>query len=146
LAERLGPLRLEPADPRGLVEDLPAVPGGRLEQLVHAALGDDGVPAGPGPGPEEDLLDVLEAGHLAVDEVLAGAVAVDPAGDLDLVGVHGEQPAGVVEGDGDLGHAEALAGAGPVEDDVGHLAAAQRPGRLLAEDPLDGVDDVTLAR
>ena len=51
----------------------------------------------------------LSRRHLAVDEVLAGAVAVDAAGDLHLVGVHGQEPAGVVERDRDLGHAEALA-------------------------------------
>ena len=39
-----------------------------------------------------------------------------------------------------------LRDAGAVEDDVGHLAAAQALGRLLAEDPADRVDDVALAR
>ena len=33
-----------------------------------------------------------------------------------------------------------------VEDDVGHLLAAQALDALLAEHPLDGVDDVRLAR
>ena len=33
-----------------------------------------------------------------------------------------------------------------VEDDVGHLLAAQALDALLAEHPLDGVDDVALAR
>ena len=46
----------------------------------------------------------------------------------------------------DLGQAEAAARAGAVEDDVGHLAAAQALGALLAEHPADGVDDVALAR
>ena len=55
------------------------------------------------------------------------------------------KPAGVVERDRDLGQAEALAGTGAVEDDVGHLAAAEALGRLLAEDPPDGIDDVALA-
>ena len=32
-----------------------------------------------------------------------------------------------------------------VEDDIGHLAAAQRLGRLLAQDPTDGVRDIGLA-
>ena len=60
LAERLGLLRLEPADAGGLVEDLAAVLRGGLQQLIDAALGDDGVAAGAGPAAEEDLLDVLE--------------------------------------------------------------------------------------
>ena len=37
------------------------------------------------------------------------------------------------------------AGARAVEDDVGHLLAAQRLDALLAQHPFDGVDDVALA-
>ena len=37
------------------------------------------------------------------------------------------------------------AGVGAGEDDVRHLAAAQRLGRLLAEHPADGVEDVRFA-
>nr|WP_171468867.1 hypothetical protein [Frigoriglobus tundricola] len=143
LAERFVLFRFEPADARGLVEDLAAVLRGRLEQLVHAPLGDDRVAAG-GTAAEEQVLDVLEAGHLAVDEVLAGAVAVHAAGELHVVGVDAEQPAGVIERDRHLGHAEALAGGGPVEDDVGHFAAAEALGRLLAEQPAHRVHDVAL--
>ncbi len=43
------------------------------------------------------------------------------------------------------GHAQALAGARAVEDDVRHLPAAQALGGLFAQDPLDGVDDVRLS-
>ena len=42
------------------------------------------VAAVPGPAAEEQVLDVLEPGDLAVDEVLAGAVAVDAAGESAL--------------------------------------------------------------
>src|SRR4029077_7759755 len=37
------------------------------------------------------------------------------------------------------------AGGRAVEDHVGHFAAAQALGALLAEDPADGIDDVGLA-
>ncbi len=43
------------------------------------------------------------------------------------------------------GHPAAAAPAGAVEDHVRHLPPAQRSGGLLAEHPLDGVDDVALA-
>ena len=58
----------------------------------------------------------------------------------------GRMPGRVVDREGDLGAAErgALGGAG--EDDVVHLLAADRAGRLRAEHPGDGVDDVRLAR
>ena len=88
LAERFGLLRLEPADARGLVEDFAAVAGGRLEQLVHPALRDDRVAARAGPAAEEDVLEVLEPRDFAVDEVLAGPVAVHAARELHLVRVH----------------------------------------------------------
>src|SRR4029079_5952914 len=87
LAERLDLLRLEPADAGGLVEDLAAVPRGRLKQFVHPPLRDDRVPAAAGPAAEKDVLEVAEAGGVPVDQVLAGAVAVDAAGELDLVGL-----------------------------------------------------------
>ena len=82
---------------------------GRLQQHVHAALLDDAVGVGAGAAAEEEVLDVLEPAGLAVDEVLALAAAVDAAGDLHLVGVGGEDAAGVVEGHRDLGQAEAAA-------------------------------------
>ena len=59
LAKRLDLLRLEPADAGGLVEDLAAVLRGGLEQFVDAALGDDGVPAGPAPLPRNISLKSL---------------------------------------------------------------------------------------
>ena len=44
-----------------------------------------------------------------------------------------------------LGHAHRLAAVGAVENHVGHFAAAQRLGRLLAEHPADGIGDVGFA-
>ena len=87
----------------------------------------------------------LSRHDLAVDEVFAFAGAIDAAGDLHFLGVGGQLAAAVVEGHGDFGQAEAAARGGAVEDDVGHFAAAQALGALLAENPADGVDDVALA-
>ena len=57
-----------------------------------------------------------------------------------------ERVIGVVEHEVDLGDADSLPGRGAREDDVLHGLAAKRLGRLLAEDPQDGVGDVGLAR
>ena len=58
----------------------------------------------------------------------------------------GQQALGVVEGERDFGGVQRPAGARAVEDHVGHLLAAQALDALLAQHPLDGVDDVRLAR
>ena len=46
----------------------------------------------------------------------------------------------------DFGGVRGPAAARAVEDHVGHLAAAEALDALLAQHPLDGVDDVRLAR
>ena len=43
-----------------------------------------------------------------------------------------------------LGHAQRLAAIGAIENHIGHLAAAQRLGRLLAQYPTDSVGDIGL--
>jgi hypothetical protein len=81
---------------------------------------------------------------LAVDQVLALARAVDAPGDLHLGGVGGEGLVEVIERHRDLGHAEAAARRGAVENDVGHLPAAQALGALLPEHPAHRIDDVAI--
>ena len=100
----------------------------------------------PAPVPRNRSLMSLSRADLAVDEVFAFAGAIDAAGDLHFLGVGGELALAVVEGHGDFGQPEAAARSGAVEDDVGHFAAAQAFGGLLAENPADGIDDVALAR
>src|SRR5207248_699422 len=94
-AQRLDLLGLEAADAGRLLEDGAPLPCGRLQQDVHAPLLDDAVGVGAGAGAEEEVLDVLEAALLAVDEVLALAGAVDAARDLHFLGVGGEDALGV---------------------------------------------------
>src|SRR5262249_43419306 len=90
LAEGLGLLGLEAADAGRLLEDVAALPGGGLQEAIDAALLDDAVGVAAGAGAEEEVLDVLEAAGLLVDQVLALAAAVDAAGDLHLLGLGGE--------------------------------------------------------
>ena len=73
------------------------------------------------------------------------AVAEHRPRDRHLGVVDRQRAVGVVDGQGDLGPAERRAAGGAGEDDVLHLAAAQRLGALLAHDPGERVDDVGLA-
>ena len=145
LAERLLLLRLEAADAGRLFEDGAAFLRRGLQEDVDLSLGDDAQVVVAEAAAEEEIALVLEASDLAVEEVFAFAGPVDAARDLDLLRVDGEGAFAVVEVHRHLGEAEAFAGGGAVEDDVGHLAAAEGLGGLFAEDPADGVDDVALA-
>ncbi len=49
------------------------------------------------------------------------------------------------DGQRNLRHAQRFAAVGAVEYDIGHLAAAQGLGRLLAQNPADGIGDIGLA-
>ena len=51
---------------------------------------------------------------------------------------------GIDQRERDLGHAERLALARAGKDHVLHFCPAQGPGRLLAEHPTDGIEDVRL--
>ena len=133
-------------DAGGLFDEAAAILRTGLQHRVELALPDDDVHLAADAGVGEQLLDVEQPGRVAVDLVLAGAVAEHPAGDRDLGVVDRQRVVGVVDGERDLGPAERRARGRAGEDDVFHLAAAQRLGALLAEHPGDGVDDVGLAR
>ncbi len=154
-AEQVAFRRLEPAlgllpplaelqDPGRLLDDRPAVLGAGVEHGVELALADDHVLLAADAGVGEQLLDVEQAARGAVDHVLRLTRAEERPGDRDLGELDRQQAGGVVDRERYLGPAEGgpLGGAG--EDDVVHLAAAQRPGPLGAEHPGHRVDDVRL--
>ncbi len=126
--------------------------GARAHDEADLALLDDRVRLRADAGAEEQIGDVLEPHLRLVDEVLAGPVAEEAAGDRDL-GVllvferqaGGAFGVGVVEDQRDLGHAVRAAVLGAVEDDVAHRPAAEVLRALLAHAPADRVDDVRLA-
>ncbi len=146
LSQGLDFASLEATDSGGFLEDQAAILVRGLEQRIDAALLDDAVGALAGAGAEEQVFDVAQPAGLIIDEVFALAVAVDPASDADLIGFDVQEAFCVVADERDLGHAEAAARTGAVENDIGHFAAAKAFGRLLAEDPADRVDDVGLSR
>ena len=145
LAQRLFLALAVLEDARGLFDESAAVLGPRLQHRVELPLPDDDVHLAADAGIGQQLLDVEQPRGLAVDLVLAGALAEHPAGDRDLGVVDRQRVVAVVDRQRDLGAAERRTAGGAGEDDVFHLAAAQRLGALLAEHPGDGVDDIALA-
>ena len=128
-----------------LLDERAAVLGLGVQHRVEPALADDDVHLAADAGVGEQLLDVEQAAGVAVDLVLALAGAEHPAGDRDLGVVDRQGAVAVVDRERHLGAAQRRPAGGAGEDDVLHLAAAQRLGALLAEHPGDGVDDVGLA-
>ena len=137
--------RLVAADAGGFLENHPPLLGIRLDQVRNLALLDDRVAADPHAGIAEDFLHILEADGLLVEQVLALAGPIEAAGNGDLVVVDGQGAIGVVEGHVDLGQGRRLARPGAEENHILHLVAAQAFGALIAQHPLDRVDDVALA-
>ena len=135
-------------DTGGLLEKEAQLLGPAFDDAADGALADDGVGAWAQPGAEKDVVHVLAAHRLVVDEVARSALARQHALDGDL-GVLVPGPAGarqlVVEHQLDAGSAGRLARVAAVEDDVEHRLAAQLAGLALAQHPAHGVHDVGLA-
>jgi hypothetical protein len=93
-------LGLEAGDAGGLVDDVAAVLGLAADDPADLALLDDRVAAGAGAGAGHQLLHVAQAAVDLVDQVLAGAVAQQPAGhgDLGVIEVGDRHVAAVLEG------------------------------------------------
>ena len=115
------------------------------EDQVDLALLHDRVGAAADAGIGEERLDIAQPADRLVEEILGVAVAKDAPGDAHLVPVDAELLLAVGEGQRDFGKADRLARIRAAENDVGHFAAAQRFGRLLAEHPADGIEDVGFA-
>ena len=143
--ERLATLRLISGDAGGLFEEIAAL--GRIggEDLVDLALHHERVGHAADAGVHEQALDILQARRLAVDEIVAGAFAVEATHDRDFGEGRAQFLFAVGEDQLDLALREGLAPVGAGEDDILHRRSAQGLGGLLAQDPADGVDDVGLA-
>jgi len=83
---------------------------------------------------------------LAVDEVFAFTGAIDAARDLHFGGVGGELAFAVVEGHCDFSRPRLRLEAEPLKMTSAISPPAQAFGRLFAENPADGIDDIALAR
>src|SRR5690606_36314611 len=132
-------------DACGLLDDAAALLRRGAQDGVELALADHDVHLAPDAGVAEQLLDVEQAARVAVDGVLGAAAAEQRARDRHLGVVDRQRAVGVVDRQRDLGTTERGTTGGAREDDVVHLAAAQRLGALLAHDPGQGVYHVRLA-
>ncbi len=128
------------------LDERATVLGPRFQDLVELALTDDDVHLAADAGVAQQFLHVHQTAIAAVDFVFAGAVAEHPTGDRHLGVLDRQRVVGVVDRDGDLGAAQRRARRRAREDDVFHLAAAQRLGALLPHHPGERVDDIGLAR
>jgi len=141
----LGPARLVLGDARGLLKDVAPLLALDGEDLVDAALADEGIALLADARVAQQVDDVLQAAGGLVEAVLAVAVAVDAPGDHHLGKGDGQRPVLVVKDEADLAVGLGLARLRSAEDDVLHLGAAQGLCALFAQDPADRVGDVALA-
>jgi hypothetical protein len=140
--------RLQPADAGGLFQEQPALGRPGIDQPADPALADqrDRLCARGRIG--EQQLHVAGAHLAAVDAIGRALAAIDPAVDLQFVGigdVGGRAAPAIIQAERDRGEAAAGPGRGAAEDHVVHVAAAQPPRRRLAHDPLQRFDQVRLA-
>lgn len=64
---------------------------------------------------------------------------------MDLLRIDGEQAGRIVVGQRGLSELARFAAGRTVEDDVDHVLAAETLGGLVAENPLERIDDIALA-
>ncbi len=145
LAERLLLALAVLEDAGGLLDEAAPVLRRRVQDRVELALADDDVHLAADAGVGEQLLDVEQSARRPVDGVLGATAAEHGPAERDLGVLDRQRAVGVVDGQQDLGPAQRRPARRTGEDDVLHLAAAQRLGALLAHDPGEGVDDVGLA-
>ena len=146
LAERLLLALAVLEDARGLFDEAAPLLGRGPQHRVELALADDHVHLAAQARVGQQVLDVEQPAPLAVDRVLRPAVAEQGARDRDLGVLDRQRAVGVVDRQRHLGATERRPPGGAGEDDVLHLAAAQRLGALLPHHPGQRVDDVGLAR
>ena len=141
---RLTSSSLVAAYPGGLLEERPPLLRPQREGLVDHALADEQEGVVGEVRAVQQVEQIPQADPLAVQEVLVLARAVEPPRQGDLAVGHRQQAVPVLEGQGDLGHADGPAGRRPGEDDVLRLVRAQGAA-LLAEGPSQRVGEIALA-
>ncbi|CAB4894645.1 unannotated protein [freshwater metagenome] len=130
----------------GFFDDRSSILGPSIQHCVDLTLADDHVLLTADPGIAEQLLHVEQAAGNAVDRVFALAGTEQRAADGDLRELDGQQASSVVEGEHHLGATKRRPLGGAGKDDVVHLLAAHSTGRLCAQNPGNGVDNVGFAR
>ncbi len=135
---------LEAAESRGFFEQLAALFRLRAEDLLHAALADDGVHPTPEAEVGEQLDEIDPADGGAVEQVLALAPAMEPTRDRELRVGQRPVPVRIVEEQLDLAEIFARPPSASREEDVVRLLGPELGRRQGARGPDDGIGDVRL--
>lgn len=102
-------------------------------------------PSFPEPDAVKERDNILQTAELAVDEVFTVAVPIQSSGHCDVRGVEVENALLVIENERHFAKRERFSFQRPAENDVLHVAAAQRFCGLFPQNPANGVGDVALS-
>ena len=142
LPECLAFLRLVFRDAGGFFEDRTTVFGTRAQNHVDSALLHHGVSGPRDPRVGEKTLNVAKAAGRFVQQILGIAVPMHAARHPHVMPLDSELFSAIGKRERDLREAHRFACLGAVKNNVRHLFAAKRFGRLLAEGPAHGIKHI----
>jgi hypothetical protein len=145
LVHGLPALALVLGDAGGLLEHRAPLLRLRGQHLVDLALRHDRIAGPADAGIHEKLVDVLQAAGLPIEIILAFAIPMHAAHDLDLMEFAPELLLAFREQEGHFADLGGLPRVGALENHVLHAPAAQRLRALLAEHPADCIGDIRFA-
>ena len=108
LSERLFLLRPVFGNAGCFFENRSPIFGSRAEDQIDLALLHDGVGAAAYAGIGEECLDIAQTAGGLVEQILGVAIAINPAGDANVVPVHPEFASAIREGQRDFPKADRL--------------------------------------
>ncbi len=129
-------------NPCRLFDEAPPVLWGRGENRVQLALPDNDMHLAADPRVGEQLLNVEQATHSAVDRVFGPAAGEHGPRQRHLGVLDGQNAVGVVDREQDLGAAQGRPTGRSGEDDIVHPTAAQALCALFAHHPGQRVDHI----
>ena len=124
------------------LKDLTTVCTFQRQNLIDTSLSDVGIALPAQTGIHKQFMDISQSGGLAIDIKFRISGAVIPAGDHDLIGIVGQSPVRVVQGQCSLCKAHCLTLLGATEDHVFHLGTTEGLVALLAHDPQNCVGNI----
>ena len=90
-------------------------------------------------------MNVAKTAGRFIQEVFGIAVTIHTARDAHVVPIHGQLLCAIGESDRDLCEPDRRPRLAAVENNVGHLVAAERLGRLFPQHPTDGIEHIGFA-
>ena len=146
LALRLLLFIAELGDTCRLLKNIPAVGAFGADDLSDASLSDDGIAVTSHTGIHKEFRHILQTDIFAVDAVLTVTTAVQLSGNTDYSTIGISQFAGlVVDLQRNCRKAHCFPGLCAGENNVLHLVATERLGRLFPQHPAHRIADVALA-